>query len=154
MRRKPLRVEELDRVENTILKLVQSGAFPKQIEALQKVRRVDCESDRQFAKAMKSEIKKSSTVYRLDHFLDRDGLVRVGGRLSKSQEFSEGFKHPVILRKKSFIMDLIVGDAHKKVAHAGWGITLSELGSHNWIAKPMLFYLQVGGVSSFSWNDW
>jgi len=34
---KPLRVEELDKAENTILKLVQSGAFPKEIEALQKV---------------------------------------------------------------------------------------------------------------------
>ena len=90
--RKPLRVEELDRAEKTILKLVQSGAFPKERKALQEVRRVDFESDRQFAKAMKSEIKKSSTLYRLDPFLDQDGLIRVGGRLSKSQEFSEGFK--------------------------------------------------------------
>lgn len=86
MRRKPLRVEELDRAEKTILKLVQSGAFPKEREALRKVRRVDCESDRQFAKAMKSEIKKSITLYRPDPFLDQDGLIRVGGGLSKSQE--------------------------------------------------------------------
>ena len=82
---------------------------------------------------MKSEIKKSSTLYRLDPFLDQDGLIRVGGRLSKSQEFSEGFKHPVILPKKSFIVDLIVRDAHKRVAHAGRGITLSELRSQYWI---------------------
>ena len=131
--RKPLRVEELDRAEKTILKLVQSGAFPNERKALQEVRRVDCESDRQFAKAMKSEIKKSSTLYRLDPFLEKDGLIRVGGRLSKSQEFSEGFKHPVILPKKSIIVDLIVRDAHKRVAHAGRGITLSELRSHYWI---------------------
>ena len=92
MKRNLLRVEELDKAEEIILKLVQSSAFSKDREALKKVRRVDCESDRQFAKAMKSEIKKSSTLYRLDHFLDQDGLIRVGGRLSKSQEFSEGFK--------------------------------------------------------------
>jgi len=49
-------------------------------------------------------------LYRLDPFLDWDRLVRVGGRLSKSEEFSEGFKHPVILAKKSFIMDLIIRD--------------------------------------------
>ncbi|PFX13125.1 hypothetical protein AWC38_SpisGene22820 [Stylophora pistillata] len=90
VKRKPLRVEELDRAEKTILKLVQSSTFPKEIEALQKVLPVDCESDRQFAKEMKSEIKKSSTLYHLDPFLDQDGLVRVGGRLSKSQELSEG----------------------------------------------------------------
>ncbi|XP_022797507.1 uncharacterized protein LOC111335779 [Stylophora pistillata] len=111
----PLRVEEPDRAEKTILNLVQSSAFPKEIEALQRVRRVDCENDRQFARKMKSEIKKSGTLYRLDPFSDQDGLVRVGGRLSKSQEFSEHFKHPVVLPKKSFIVDLIVRDAHKKV---------------------------------------
>ena len=133
VKRKPLRVEELDRAEKTILKLVQRGAFPKEIEALQKVRRVDCESDRQFAKAIKSEIKKSSTLYRLDPFLDPDGLIRVGGRLSKSEEFSESFKHPVILPKKSFVVSLIVGNAHAKVAHAGRGVTLSELRSQYWI---------------------
>ena len=94
---------------------------------------MDCDSDRQFAKAVKSEIKKSSNLYSLDPFLDQDGLIRVGGRLSKSQEFSAGFKHPVILPKKSFIVNLIVCDAHKRVAHAGRGITLSELRSQYWI---------------------
>jgi len=132
-KRKPLRVEELDRAEKTILKLAQSGAFPKEIEALQKVRRVDCESDCQFAKAIKSEMKKSSTFDHLDPFLDWDGLVRVGGRLSKSEEFSEGFKHPVILPKKSFIVYLIIHEAHTKAVHAGRGITLGELRSQYWI---------------------
>ena len=37
VKHKPLRAEELDRAEKTILKLVQSSAFPKEIEALQKV---------------------------------------------------------------------------------------------------------------------
>ena len=82
---------------------------------------------------MKSEIKKSSSLYRLDPFLDQDGLIRVGGRLSKVQEFSEGFKHPAIPLSKSFIVDLIVRDAHKMVAHASRGITLSELRSQYWI---------------------
>ena len=36
---KPLTVEELDRAEKTILKLVQRGAFPKEIGALQKIQR-------------------------------------------------------------------------------------------------------------------
>ena len=66
----PLRIEELDRAEKTILKLVQGDAFPKEIETLQKIQRADSKNDRQFAKAKKSEIKKSSTLYRLDPFLD------------------------------------------------------------------------------------
>ena len=80
-------------------------------------------------KAKKSEVKKSSALYHLDPFLDQDGLIRVGGRLGNSQEFPEDLKHP----KKSFIVDLIVCDAHTKVAHAGRGITLNELRSQYWI---------------------
>ena len=96
---KPLRVEELDRAEKNILKLVQSSAFPKEIEALQKIQRADCENDHQFVKAKKSEVKKSSTLYRLDPFLDQDRLIRVGGRLGNSQEFPGDLKHPVMLSK-------------------------------------------------------
>ena len=117
----PLRVEELDRAEKTILRLIQSRAFPKEMGALQKIQRAYSKDDRQFAKAKKSEIRKSSTLFRLDPFLDKDGLIHVGGRLGNSQEFEESFKHPVILPKKSFIVEVIIRDAHKKVAHAGRG---------------------------------
>ena len=61
---------------------------------------------------MRVTAKKSSTLYRLDHFLDQDGVIRVGGRLSKSQEFAKDLKHPVILPKKSFIVDFIDRDPH------------------------------------------
>ena len=39
----------------------------------------------------------------------------------------------MILPKKSFVVDLIVRNAHTKAAHAGRGITLSELRSQYWI---------------------
>ena len=103
--------------------------------ALQKIQRAYSKDDRQFAKAKKSGIRKSSTLFRLDPLLDKDGLIRVGGRLGNSQEFEESFKHPVILPKKSFIVELIIHDAHKKVAHAGRGITLNELRSRYWIVN-------------------
>ena len=93
---KPLGVEEL-------LKLIQSRSFPKEIGALQKIQRADSKDDRQFTKAKKSEIRKSGTLFCLHPFLDKDGLIRVGGRLGNSQEFEENFRHPVILPKKSFI---------------------------------------------------
>ncbi|XP_073237644.1 uncharacterized protein [Porites lutea] len=126
----PLRVEELDRAEKTILRLIQSRAFPKEMGALQKIQRAYSKDDRQFAKAKKSEIRKSSTLFRLDPFLDKDGLIHIGGRLGNSQEFEESFKHPVILPKKSFIVEVIIRDAH-----AGRGITLNELRSRYWIVS-------------------
>ena len=135
-----------------------SGAFPKEIEALQKIQRADGENDRQFVKTKKSEVKKSSALYRLDPFLDQDGLIRVGGRLGNSQEFPKGLKHPVILPKKSFIVDLIVHDAHGKVAHAGRGIMLNKLRSQYWIVKREFCcetsHFQVCCMASSLRNNW
>lgn len=83
----------MDRAEkSTILKLVQSGAFSKEIGALQKIQRADSKDDSQFTKARKCEIKKSSSLYNVDLFLDKDGLIGVGGRLGNSQEFVEALR--------------------------------------------------------------
>ena len=49
--------------------------------------------------------------------LDQNGLMRVGGMIKKSQEFPEDFKYPVILPKKSFVVDLIIRDEHERVGH-------------------------------------
>ena len=90
-------------------------------------RRFNCKNN--LARTKKFEIKRSSALYRLDPILDKNGLIRVGGRLAKSHEFPEDFKHPVILPKKSSV-DLIIRDALEKIAHAGQGITLSALRNH------------------------
>ena len=72
-------------------------------------------------------------MYQLDPVLDQNGLLRVGGRLGKSRVFPEDFKHPVILPKKSFVVDLVIRDAHERVGHSGRGITLVALRSKYWI---------------------
>ena len=97
-------------------------------------RRFNCKNN--LARTKKFEIKWSSAMYRLDPILDKSGLIRVGGRLAKSHEFPEDFKHPVILPKKSFSVDLIIRDALEKIAHAGQGITLSALRNHYGILSP------------------
>lgn len=79
------KVDEMDRVEKTSIKLVQSQAFPKEIEILKMIWREDYKDDRQFARIKRSEVKKSSILYRLDPFLDQDGIIRVGGRPDISQ---------------------------------------------------------------------
>ena len=114
---------------------MQSCAFPCEVEALQKIQMQDCQSERNLAKAKKFEINRSSTLYRLDPILYENGLIHVGGRLPKSPEFPEDLKHPVILPKKSFVVDLIIRDAHEKVAHAGREITLSALRNQYWIVN-------------------
>ena len=55
----------------------------------------------------KSVIKRISSLFRLDPFIDGHSLLRVGERMSKSTELSEDAKHPIILPKKSHVTSLI-----------------------------------------------
>ena len=61
-------------------------------------------------------------------FIDKDGLVRVGGRIDKAK-FSYGVKHPVILPKKTHVSLLIVRHYHELSYHQGRGITMNEIRS-------------------------
>ena len=60
-------------------------------------------------------------------------LAAVGGRLGKSRVFPDDFKHPVILPKKSFVVNLVIHDAHESVGHSRRSITLGALRSKYWI---------------------
>ena len=111
---KPLTVEEMKSAEIAILKIYQRDAFPEEIERLEEIysKKLDDRSKRK-------EIKRSSSLYQLDPFLDPNGIVRVGGRLRKSEELDEDAKHPIILPKNGHITDLIIRQAHHRIGHAG-----------------------------------
>lgn len=44
-------------------------------------------------------MKKASSLYQLDPFLDANGIIRVGGRIKRSS-LSYGAKHPIVLPRK------------------------------------------------------
>ena len=71
----------------------------------------------------------TSTLHTLDPFVDFEGLLRVGERISRAN-FDDKLKTPVILPKTEHITKLIVAHIHKKTRHSGRGITLNELRSH------------------------
>lgn len=64
------------------------------------------------------EIQKNSGLRTLNPFIDRDGLLRVGGRL-KHAPIEQGEKHPVIIPGKSHIALLITRHFHERVKHQG-----------------------------------
>ena len=73
-------------------------------------------------------VMKRSRVYRLDPFIDERGLLRVGGRLKKSNlHFTD--VHPILLSKDSCITRLIVEWCHQKTAHGERGLTINEIRS-------------------------
>ena len=101
-----------------VIKSTQRSCFMEEITALQQ----DC------------ALKRSSTLYKLDPFLDDNGVLRVGGRLSHSQSLSYSSKHPIILPKSSHATILIIRSCHETVYHQGRGFTMNEIRSQGfWI---------------------
>ena len=93
--RKLMNVELLEKAANSIVIMAQVKSFWEEIRVL------SAKSD------SRVEVNKSSKLYKLDPFLDNDGLLRVGGRLGKSRlSYSEA--HPLVLLKQSNISEAII----------------------------------------------
>ena len=93
---------------------------------------------REFAKRRDLPMKKTSSLYRLDPFLDENGVLRVGGRI-RNAPVSYEIKHPVILPSKSHVTILLVRYHQERISHQGRGMTLNDLRSHG--------YWLIGGSS-------
>ena len=92
--------------EQVIIRTVQSEFFSKDINDLRSGH----------------PLHKSSSILALNPFLDKNGLLRVGGRLRNSQMLNHE-KHPVIIPRKNHIASLLVKYFHEKVKHQGRQIT-------------------------------
>lgn len=73
-------------------------------------------------------MKKSSSLYKLDPFIDENGLLRVGGRLRLSS-LPYDARHPIILPKEGHVTNLILCHFHQAVKHQGRGATQNEIRS-------------------------
>ncbi|KAK7930431.1 hypothetical protein WMY93_006826 [Mugilogobius chulae] len=110
-----LTVENIDKAEMTIIKFCQGKRFPEELLCLEK----------------SQNIKKNSQLYKLSPKLE-DGILRVGGRLSKSSLPLES-KHPIILAKDLHISTLLLRNIHQQVGHSGRNHMLSKLREKYWI---------------------
>ena len=123
-------VQDLEQAEVEIFKNVQRDAFDKEVKAL-KESQAQTEGackDRQCAKERKAllTLKKTSSLYTLDPYLDVTGVLRVGGQIMKAN-LTDSLRNPVILSKTGHITELIIRHIHKKAHHNGRGVTLNEL---------------------------
>lgn len=125
----PLTVKDLQEAEVYIIKELQQEHFKEEISTL------TCSSttNEGINTQHNCSIKKTSCLHRLDPFVDRDGLLRVGGRL-KLADVPYEEKHPLILPRKSHVTNLILCESHERARHQGRGITQSEIrASSYWI---------------------
>ena len=126
-------VEELQKAEKVILLAVQTEAYLEEFNVLKALQGPT--PNRQEEKERNRYLKTSSLLYRLDPYIDEDGLMRVGGRIRRA-EIPRDMAHPVILPRTGHITDLIVDHFHKKTYHAGKGTTQAEIrASGFWILQ-------------------
>lgn len=71
-------------------------------------------------------------VVRLRPYLDDNGIIRVGGRLSNA-ELSIEQRHPVLLEKSSHLSILLVRLWHDLTGHSGPRVMTALLGRQYWI---------------------
>ena len=112
---KCLSLEEIKEAELEIIKFSQRRKFSEEFSCLQRG----------------ESVKGNSHIYRLSPLLE-DGVLRVGGRLSKAA-MPEESKHPAIISKDLHISDLILRQIHQEVGHGGRNHMLSRLRQHYWI---------------------
>ncbi|XP_077393414.1 uncharacterized protein LOC144030741 [Festucalex cinctus] len=110
-------VTEREEAECCIVKNLQKSVYPAELKLL----------------SGGNSLPSHNSLYSLDAFLDKDGVLRVGGRLCKSS-LPNCIKHPAIIPRNHHITKMIIGHYHKMTKHQGKGLTLNEIRSNGyWI---------------------
>ena len=112
--------------EKEILRALQWKHFSNEVQALKSLKVKETDVSRNMARKRNQEIKRYGSLYRLDPFLDDDGLICVGGRIKRAN-FPAGITHPIIMPRRSHITNLLIRHYHLKVNHMGRGVTFNEL---------------------------
>lgn len=112
----PLKVEEINIAEMKVYKYYQSNTFADTIASI----------NRGQSNAVNKKLRK------LSPFLDTEGILRVGGRLTKA-ELPYDSQHQIILHKDDPIVRKIIHDLHIKNLHAGITLLVATLRQKYWI---------------------
>ena len=123
--------EELEAAEKFWVEQAQKDSFRDEVDQLQRAKTSGTRTQKTCRR---------SAVKQLSPFLDDDGIIRVGGRLQRS-ELSFEAKHPMLLPKNHAVSKLVIQHIHAEAEH-GMGIehTLAELRTIFWIpaAREMI----------------
>ncbi|XP_025192641.1 uncharacterized protein LOC112592702 [Melanaphis sacchari] len=76
-------------------------------------------------------VRRSSALIRLSPFIDKHGLIRVGGRLMNAS-ISHDSKYPILLPSKSIVTKLIFNYEHRRLMHAGPQALLAHVSHKYW----------------------
>ena len=116
-----LDTDSLHHAERFLIQITQKRYYAKELHDL-----------------VSGNISKSSSLLKLSPFLDKEGIIRVGGRANKGTLLSYEEKHPIILPKESHLSRLLVIRHHQSSSHLGTTYTLASLRQTGyWIVSGM-----------------
>lgn len=108
--------KEIERERIRWIKVTQTLAFHSEIQAL----------------ANKQPIHPKSKLLAFNPFLDKNRILRVGGRLKEAMIHFDS-KHQIIIPKESRLATLIINDAHESTKHGGTQLTMAYTRNQYWI---------------------
>jgi len=112
-----LPIHILQEADTVLIKHIQKQHYQKELTCL--------ENNQLVARA--------SHIYKLDPFL-KDGIIRVGGRLSRSS-MQYNAKHQILLPGESPFSKLVLHDLHSSTGHQGKNAVIAELRQIYWIPR-------------------
>jgi len=107
---------EINHATKVLVKLVQRSYFSKELSLLLK----------------QQNLNKNSPILRLNLFIDKEGILRVGGRL-KLSDLTYNTKHPILLPGHHPFARLIVTNEHERHFYAGPQATLAAVRQNYWL---------------------
>lgn len=114
----PLTVPQLRQAKTAILRKVQQEHYAAELETLQHG----------------APITRKSTIYTLEPWLDKEGLLRVGGRLSSGHLKTQD--DPILLPREHPVTELIIREVHQTVAgHSGREHTVALVRQNYWVPQ-------------------
>lgn len=114
-----IKLEELNKAEQKIIKCVQNEFFQEEIMLLKSGK----------------QLKKSSKLIKLSVFLDEQQLLRVGGRLQNAINLSFDQKHQILIPHESMLSRMIIKEYHEKNMHAAPKLLECKIREMFWITN-------------------
>ena len=109
-------VSEIQEAEKTINRCLQYEHFHEELQILCNLQ----------VRGRSLASRKSSSLHKLDPFVDQDGLICVGGRIRRANVPID-MKHQVIIPRKGHLTNLLIRHHLLKVNHMGHGMIHNEL---------------------------
>ena len=131
-------VNDIQQAETRLIRMMQARAYGKDIETLKtskkdkksllKMRQARADGkDIETLRTDKKDKKSLLKLKRLNPFIDEEGILRVGGRLSNAEEDDSIVRYPILVPKKTKATRALIEWHHRKIEHRGKHSTICKL---------------------------